>query len=124
MGRRELEEESKERKRGERTEGRLGVQAVWRLHRHTCYPSAGEKGRVFFLGGAQEEREGDRSSETAQKLVCVCAWLLSLYCNGRQTYECLAGTTEGVLERLQRLEATHQCLADETSLAPRKTDSL
>lgn len=58
MGRRELEEESKERKRGERTEGRLGVQAVWRLHRHTCYPSAGEKGRVFFLGGAQEEREG------------------------------------------------------------------
>lgn len=33
-------------------------------------------------GGTLEERLGDRS-ETAQQLVCVRSWLLSLYCNGR-----------------------------------------
>lgn len=42
-----------------------------------------QQGRRREVGGTMEERVVDRSSETAQQLVCVCAWLLSLYCNGR-----------------------------------------
>lgn len=46
---------------------------------HMLLISRGEK-----RGGvALKERVGDRSSGTAQQLVCVCAWLLSLCCNGR-----------------------------------------
>ena len=56
VGRRELEEESKERTRGERTEGRLGVQAVWRLHRHTLPISRGEREGFLFGGSTGGER--------------------------------------------------------------------
>lgn len=47
-------------------EGRGKAQAVWRLHRHTCCSSAG--GSVC----------GGGVSGTAQQLVGVHAWLLSL----------------------------------------------
>lgn len=68
---------------GERTEGRLGVQAVCRL---TCMLliSKGEtEVRVVVREGSLEEREGDRSSGTALRFDCAHVWLPSLYSNGK-----------------------------------------
>lgn len=52
--------------------------------------------------GALEEGAGDRSGETARQLVCVRAWLLSLYRSGRhmsvwrrQQKECYRATEDG-----------------------------
>lgn len=46
-----------------------------RTDTHVAHQQGRRRGEA---GGTLEERVGDRSSETAQQLVCVRAWLLSL----------------------------------------------
>lgn len=79
----ELEGGLKERKRG--AEDRRKASCLENALTHMLLISRGGRGRWERWGGAMEEKVGDRSSETAQQLVCVRAWLLSLYCNGRRT---------------------------------------
>lgn len=87
----ELEERLRERRADRR---KTCVQAVWRLHWHTCYSSAGKKEGVGGKTGGESRRQEYWNCLAA----CPCPCLATVSLPQWQTYECLAETTEGVLQ--------------------------